>query len=69
MALTATQLTRVFVYNGTELPDPNTGFSPKQVAEIYANAYPELLNISIEGPEVKGNKSIYTFHKAAGTKG
>lgn len=69
MAITSQKLTRVFRYNGVDLPDPNTSFTPKQVAENYANAYPELLNMSIEGPEIKGDKAIYTFHKAAGTKG
>lgn len=69
MAITSQILTRVFKYNGVDLPDPNTSFTPQQVAETYSTAYPELLNISIEGPETKGGKLIYTFHKAAGTKG
>lgn len=69
MAITSQTLTRVFRYSGTNLPDPNTGFTPKQVAENYAIVYPELLNMSIEGPEIKDGQAIYTFHKAAGTKG
>lgn len=69
MAIEAKPLRRVFLYNGTELADPNSTWSPTQVAEMYSSAFPELLNMSIEGPEVKGEKAIYTFHKAAGVKG
>lgn len=69
MALTINTLTRVFIYNGTELADPGTHLSPQQVAETYSPAFPELLNTSIEGPVVKANKSVYTFFKAAGGKG
>lgn len=69
MAIQAQVLTREFLYNGTKLADPNSGFTPQQVAEVYTTAYPELLNMSIEGPEIKDGKSIYTFHKAAGVKG
>lgn len=69
MALTVNALRRVFIYNGTELADPGTHLGPQQVADIYSPAFPELLNTSIEGPEIKNGKAIYKFFKAAGGKG
>lgn len=69
MAIESQSLTREFAYNGMKLPDPNVALSVTQVAELYSTSFPELLNASIEGPEIKDGKSIYTFHKAAGTKG
>lgn len=69
MALEVTKLTRVFIYNGAELADLNSALKPADIAEAYSGAYPELTNISIEGPVIKGDKAIYTFYKAAGGKG
>lgn len=69
MALEVQALTRVFIYNGTKLADPGVNLQPKEVADSYSVAYPELLNVSIEGPVIKDTESIYTFFKAAGGKG
>ncbi|QNB11584.1 PRTRC system protein C [Paraburkholderia tropica] len=62
-------LAREFLYNGARLTDPAPGFSLQQVRDFYANTYPEIVNAEIEGPEVRGNRNVYTFRRAVGTKG
>jgi len=62
-------LTREFRYNGAKLTDPSPIFSLQQVRDFYGNTYPEIVNAEIEGPEVAGNKNVFTFRRAVGTKG
>lgn len=69
MALVAMKVIRVFEYAGMELADINPNFTPQKIAEVYAAAYPELLNVSIEGPVIESEKMKYKFTKAAGGKG
>lgn len=63
------QLAREFHYNGLSLPDPGMQHTPEQVRDIYSAAYPEITSAAIEGPEKKGDKLVYTFKRAVGTKG
>lgn len=60
---------REFKYNGVALNDPGAQFSLEQVREFYATLYPEIVNASIEGPTTEGNKVVYEFRRAVGTKG
>ena len=69
MAIKTQALERSFTYNGMALPDPGPHLSPEQVRDIYSAAYPEITTAAIEGPEQKGNKLVYTFRRAVGTKG
>lgn len=62
-------LAREFKYNGAKLTDPSPTFSLQQVRDFYGNTYPEIVNAEIEGPEVIGNKNVFTFRRAVGTKG
>ncbi|MDR8398245.1 PRTRC system protein C [Paraburkholderia sp. USG1] len=62
-------LAREFRYNGAKLTDPSPTFSLQQVRDFYGNTYPEIVNAEIEGPEVVGNKNVFTFRRAVGTKG
>ncbi|MGF6976383.1 PRTRC genetic system protein C [Paraburkholderia sp. JPY465] len=64
-----TALEREFRYNGAKLTDPSPAFSLQQVRDFYANTYPEIVNSEIEGPEIVGNKNVFTFRRAVGTKG
>ena len=64
-----TSLVREFNYNGAKLTDPSPKFSLGQVRDFYANTYPEIINAEIEGPKVVGNRNVYTFRRAVGTKG
>jgi PRTRC genetic system protein C len=68
-ALSIQTLVRTFAFNGMSLADPGPGMAPDAVKEFYANLYPELTNAAIEGPEQKGDKLVYEFRRAVGTKG
>lgn len=61
--------TREFRYNAIALQDPNPNHTIEQVRDFYSTVYPEILNAAIEGPESVGNKVVYTFKRAVGTKG
>lgn len=63
------QLEREFNYNGVRLADPLPSMTLVQVRDFYANVYPEIVSADIEGPKQVGNKIIYTFRRAVGTKG
>ena len=67
--VTPTRERRQFVFNGTNLADPDPALSPAEVKEIYSAQYAQLTNASIEGPESKDGKTVYTFKAAVGTKG
>jgi PRTRC genetic system protein C len=69
MAIKLTQLERTFTYNGISLPDPGTALTLEQVRDVYSAAFPEIVSASIEGPEQKNGKLLYTFRKAVGSKG
>jgi PRTRC genetic system protein C len=63
------QLVREFHYNGVRLPDPNPKLTVDEVRSLYAAAHPDITPAAIEGPETVGNKLIYRFSRAIGTKG
>jgi PRTRC genetic system protein C len=69
MTITVQKLQRSFAYNGIALPDPGCELSPEQVRDVYSATYPEITTASIEGPEQKGERLVYTFRRAVGTKG
>jgi len=63
-------LSRVFAYNGVQLPDPSPSMTPEMVKELYASTtYPELMNAAVDGPVVQGDKQVFTFIKAVRDKG
>jgi len=63
-------LSRVFSYNGVQLPDPSPSMTPEMVKELYASTtYPELMNAAVDGPVVQGDKQVFTFIKAVRDKG
>lgn len=73
MALETKELKRKFTLKvGTEkieLEDPNVNFSAKEVMEMYANQYPQLLNASVESKGIVDENILYHFATVAGTKG
>lgn len=69
MAIIIKALTRSFNYNGVELPDPGPNLTLEDVKDVYSATFPEIVTASIEGPERKGDKLVYTFRKGVGTKG
>lgn len=65
----ATAITRIFVFNGTKLPDPNPAASPDQVRDILSATHPEIATAVLDDPVIKGSEHTYTFVKSVGTKG
>lgn len=63
------ELIREFKYNSVKLPDPNPAFTLVQVRDFFANVYPEIISADIEGPEQIGDKQVFSFRRAVGTKG
>lgn len=68
MPATVTKLTRVFSYNGMEIPDPNPGLSLREVQDFLSAEYPELANAKPR-TTTSGTLSTTTFTVAEGTKG
>lgn len=69
MAVIVKDMVRSFSYNGVTLPDPGKNLSVEEVRDVYSASFPEIVSASIEGPEQKGGKLVYTFRKSVGTKG
>lgn len=69
MALEVTGLKRIFVYNGTELTDPNPELTPDEVLAFYSNSYPELTTSSVHGQITEKGTMEYQFKTTIGTKG
>lgn len=68
MAIIIKELVREFSYNGVSLADPGRNLTLEEVRDVYSAAYPEIISASIEGPETKGGKMVYSFRKAVGSK-
>jgi PRTRC genetic system protein C len=68
MAIESKELTRKFIYKGTELSDI-PGASLKEVAKIYSGTYPELLNTMPTYKDIKDGVEIYEFSAKVGVKG
>lgn len=60
---------REFRYDNCRLPDPNRKLSIEEVRTAFSATYPEIATAAVTGPEAIGNKLVYHFTKAIGTKG
>jgi PRTRC genetic system protein C len=69
MPIQARVLQRTFSYMGLHLADPDPALTPEQVRDAYAAQYPEITTAVIEGPDASGDKLVYKFTRAIGTKG
>jgi PRTRC genetic system protein C len=69
MSIAIAKLLREFVYNGVNLADPGTTFTPDEVRDLYSAQYPELTTAAIDGPEYSGEVMRFKFVRAAGAKG
>jgi PRTRC genetic system protein C len=67
--LQASPLKRYFAFLSVKLPDPNPKLTADEVRSFYSAQYPDLATASITGPEVMGDKLLYRFERAIGTKG
>ena len=62
-------LSRHFEVNGVRLPDIAPQLSPEEIRTLYSHTYPDIATASITGPEAVGDKLVYRFTRANGTKG
>ena len=62
-------LSRHFEFNGVRLPDVDPKLSPEEIRTLYSQQYPNIATASITGPEAVGDKLVYRFTRAIGTKG
>jgi PRTRC genetic system protein C len=69
MTVKIEKLERVFLFNGSKLPDVNPDFSVEQVRDMYVNTYPELATAAVEGPTPVNHTMQYVFTRAVGAKG
>lgn len=69
MAIQVQKLTRKFIFNGANLPDPGEAFSPDEVKDIYSNQYPDLSTAVVGEPSIQDDVATYTFTRNVGTKG
>ena len=69
ITMTIETMAREFRYDGLRLPDPNAKLSVDEVRTAFSATYPEIATAAVTGPEAVGNKLIYHFTKAIGTKG
>ena len=62
-------LTRVFQWNGLEMPDPNPRLSAEEALKVLGTVHPELNNASLDGPSFQADRQVYTCSTRLGTKG
>jgi PRTRC genetic system protein C len=67
--MTIETMTREFRYGELRLGDPNPKLSVEEVRAAFSASYPEISTATVTGPEAIGNKLVYNFTKAIGTKG
>ena len=66
--MTIETMVREFRYDEIRLPDPNPRLSVDEVRTAFSATYPEIATAALTGPEAVGNKLVYHFAKAIGTK-
>ena len=62
-------LSRHFEFNGVRLPDVDPKLPPEEIRTLYSHEFPDIATASITGPEAVGDKLVYRFTRAIGTKG
>ena len=62
-------LSRHFEFNGVRLPDVDPKLPPEEIRILYSHEFPDIATASITGPEAVGDKLVYRFTRAIGTKG
>jgi len=65
----AVALKRAFSFQGIRIEDPDPRLSPEEVRAVLAPLYPDIATAAISGPEVVGDKLLYSFSRSIGVKG
>ncbi len=61
-------MSRIFIYDGREFPDPDPYLTVEEVRRQLAEFFPELANAETREAQ-RGEDTLYTFAKRIGTKG
>ena len=61
-------MSRVFVYDGRQIPDPDPRLSVDEVRKRLADFFPELVNSDVQEAK-QSEDTVYTFTRRLGTKG
>lgn len=61
-------MSRVFLFNGTEYPDPDPNMTVEEVKSHLSEFMPELNNATVE-EKAQGLETVYEFRVRVGTKG
>ncbi len=69
MPVTTRVLPRVFVFNQTEIRDPNPTASPQECLKLLRVAYPQFTTAKVETGVPSGNKMVFRIKTEAGLKG
>lgn len=69
MALSISNVKRVFKMKDRNLADPDPSLTPDEVMAFYSNQYPELVTSNVFGPTMKNDEAVYEFRTSVGTKG
>ena len=65
-----TQLTRVYRYDGIDLPvPPHLAADPQGLRAYHATLYPAILNAEMVDVGVSGDAHVTEYRRAVGTKG
>lgn len=70
MAIAIQQVTRVYTFNGVNLPDV-AGFDPEEIKDMYSGQYPDLISAIVSPPVISADGTVetYEFIRNVGTKG
>lgn len=69
MAVQASQIERVFTYNGLTLTAPDESMTAEDVKAFYSATYGELVTAEIVDHGVKDDRQTFEFRRAVGSKG
>lgn len=69
MALSISNVKRVFKMKDRKLADPDPSMTPDEVMAFYSNQYPELVTSNVFGPKMEKDEAVYEFKTSVGTKG
>ena len=61
-------MTRVFVYDGREFPDPDPALSVDEVKKMMSDFFPELANAEVREQQ-RDEDTVYELVRRVGTKG
>lgn len=61
-------MSRIFVYDNREFPDPDPGLTVDQVKESMARFFPEIATADVRETK-RGEDTVHEFVRRVGTKG